>query len=137
MFGMGAQEIAIIAIILIVVVGPDDLPGMLRTIGKWVGNVQSMARDFRRQIDNMADDAGFSEERKMLDQARSFNPNKLVKDTLDPTGDIAKDLEKTSKDVNEASFAVRADTSLGLAQSKVSDSATAESEDSPQSNKAR
>lgn len=137
MFGMGAQEIAIIAIILIVVVGPDDLPGMLRTIGKWVGNVQSMARDFRRQIDNMADDAGFAEERKMLDQARSFNPNKLVKDTLDPTGDIAKDLEKTSKEVNEASFAVRADTSFDLAQSEVSDSATAESEDSPQSNKAR
>ena len=51
MLGMGAQEIAIIAIVLIIVVGPDDLPGMLRTVGRWIGSIQSLARDFRRQIE--------------------------------------------------------------------------------------
>ena len=40
MFGMGVQEIVIIAIVLIIVVGPDDLPGLLRTVGRWIGNIQ-------------------------------------------------------------------------------------------------
>ena len=66
MFGLGWQEIAIVAVVLIIVVGPDDLPGLLRTIGRWMGNIQSMARDFRRQIDTMADEAGLSEERKLF-----------------------------------------------------------------------
>jgi len=112
MFGMGAQEIAIIAIILIIVVGPDDLPGLLRTVGKWIGNIQGMARDFRRQIDTMADDAGFEEERKMLGQARNLNPTNLVKDAIDPTGELSKDLEQANREVNEASFAARSESSL-------------------------
>ena len=112
MFGMGWQEIAIVAVVLIIVVGPDDLPGLLRTVGRWVGNVQSMARDFRRQIDTMADDAGFAEERKLFDQARNLNPTKLVKDAIDPTGEIEKDLSETSQQAEEASVAARAESSL-------------------------
>lgn len=107
MFGMGWQEIAIVAVVLIIVVGPDDLPGLLRTVGRWIGNVQSMARDFRRQIDTMADDAGFAEERKLFDQARNLNPTKLVKDAIDPSGEIEKDLRETTEQTEEASIAAR------------------------------
>ena len=94
MFGMGAQEIATIAVVLIIVVGPDDLPGMLRTLGRWMGNVQSLARDFRQQIVTMADDAGLEEERRILSQARNLNPNAVVKNALDPDGEISKDLDQ-------------------------------------------
>ncbi len=107
MFGMGAQEIALIAIVLILVVGPDDLPGMLRTIGKWIGNVQTLARDFRRQIDTMADDAGLAEERKMLAQARNLRPSNLVKDALDPGGEISKSLNQVDQETRAASAAIQ------------------------------
>ena len=107
MFGLGWQEIAIVAVVLIIVVGPDDLPGLLRTLGRWVGSVQVMARDFRRQLDTMADDAGFAEERKLFDQARNLNPTKLVKDAIDPSGEIEKGLRETSQKAEEASIAAR------------------------------
>ena len=107
MLGMGAQEIAIIAIVLIIVVGPDDLPGMLRTVGRWIGSIQSLARDFRRQIDTMADEAGLAEEKKLFDQARAFNPKKLAQEALDPGGHIAKDLSETQKAADEVSLALR------------------------------
>ena len=107
MFGLGWQEIAIVAVVLIIVVGPDDLPGLLRTVGRWVGNLQGMARDFRRQIDTMADDAGFAEERKMFDQARNFSPDKILKDAIDPSGEIEKDLSETTQKAEEASLAAR------------------------------
>lgn len=112
MFGLGWQEIAIVAVVLIIVVGPDDLPGLLRTIGRWIGSVQSMARDFRRQIDTMADDAGFAEERKMFDQVRNLNPTKLVKDAIDPTGEIEKDLQDTTQTAEDASLAARSQSAL-------------------------
>ena len=107
MFGLGWQEIAIVAVVLIIVVGPDDLPGLLRTVGRWVGNLQGMARDFRRQIDTMADDAGFAEERKMFDQARNFSPDKILKDAIDPSGEIETDLSETTQKAEEASLAAR------------------------------
>lgn len=111
MFGLGWQEIAIVAVVLIIVVGPDDLPGLLRTIGRWMGNIQSMARDFRRQIDTMADEAGLSEERKLFNQARNLSPTKMIRDTIDPDGSIEKDLSKTSEKLEQASLDVRAQTS--------------------------
>ena len=111
MFGLGWQEIAIVAVVLIIVVGPDDLPGLLRTVGRWVGSLQGMARDFRRQIDTMADDAGLAEERKLFDQARSLNPTKMLKDAIDPLGEIEKDLTETNQAVEEASLAARTQNS--------------------------
>ncbi len=107
MFGMGAQEIALIAIVLILVVGPDDLPGMLRTMGRWIGNVQSLARDFRRQIDTMADDAGLAEERKLFGQARNLRPRNLVKEALDPSGEISQGLDQVDREAREASAALQ------------------------------
>ena len=112
MFGLGWQEIAIVAVVLIIVVGPDDLPGLLRTLGRWIGNVQGLARDFRRQIDTMADDAGLAEEKKMFDQVRNLNPGKMVSDALDPTGEIKKDLQDTAQTTEEASVAARTESSL-------------------------
>ena len=116
MFGMGVQEIVIIAVVLIIVVGPEDLPGMLRTVGRWIGNVQGMARDFRRQIDTMADDAGFAEERKMFEQARNLNPTKIIKDAIDPSGEIEGDLKETDEKVAEASLATREQSGKNLWQ---------------------
>ena len=112
MFGLGWQEIAIVAVVLIIVVGPDDLPGLLRTVGRWIGSVQSLARDFRRQIDTMADDAGLQEERKLFESARNLNPTKLVQDAIDPKGDIAKDLGETQAELDEASTAARTESAL-------------------------
>ena len=61
MFDIGWQEILVIAIVLIVVVGPKDLPRMLRTFGRTTAKMRSMAGDFRRQFDDALKEAELDE----------------------------------------------------------------------------
>lgn len=49
MFGISFSEIAVIAVIALVVVGPQKLPGMLRTMGLWVRKIRKMTTEVRAQ----------------------------------------------------------------------------------------
>ncbi|HEU5073041.1 MAG TPA: Sec-independent protein translocase protein TatB, partial [Polyangiaceae bacterium] len=49
MFGISFSEIAVIAVIALVVVGPHKLPGMLRTMGLWVRKIRKMTTEVRAQ----------------------------------------------------------------------------------------
>jgi len=49
MFGIGWTELLIIAIVAIVVVGPKDLPRLMRTFGHYAGKLRRMANEFKQQ----------------------------------------------------------------------------------------
>jgi sec-independent protein translocase protein TatB len=70
MFDIGWSEILVIAVVAIVVVGPKELPKMLRTFGKTMGTLRRTANDFKRQFDEALReaerDAGLEETRKSL-----------------------------------------------------------------------
>lgn len=51
MLGLGWSEMLVIGIVLLVVVGPKDLPMMMRNVGRMMGTVRRMGNDFRREID--------------------------------------------------------------------------------------
>lgn len=51
MLGIGWGEMLVIAIVVLIVVGPKDLPMMLRNIGRAMGTVRRMSNEFRREID--------------------------------------------------------------------------------------
>jgi len=53
MFGIDSGELIIIAVVALVVIGPKDLPRVMRTIGQWVGRARGMARHFRSGVDTM------------------------------------------------------------------------------------
>ena len=53
MFGIDSAELLIIAIVALVVIGPKDLPRVMRTVGGWVARARGMARHFRSGIDTM------------------------------------------------------------------------------------
>ena len=69
MLDIGLQEILIIGVIALVVVGPKDLPKMLRTIGQWTGKARGYARDFQRSIEGYVEDTELSSIQKELDEA--------------------------------------------------------------------
>ena len=50
MLGLNFSEVMVIVIVLIVVVGPERLPPMLRTAGKYYGQIKRMSDEFRRAI---------------------------------------------------------------------------------------
>ena len=64
MFDLGWFEMAVIGALLLVVVGPKDLPKVLRTAGYWMGKARSMARDFQRSLDQYAKEAELDDVKK-------------------------------------------------------------------------
>src|SRR4028118_1897730 len=64
MFDIAPTELLIVALVALVVIGPKDLPNVLRTVGQWVGRARGMARHFRSGIDTMIREAELEEMEK-------------------------------------------------------------------------
>lgn len=64
MFGFDSAELAIIAVLALVFIGPKELPKVMRTVGYWVGRVRGMARHFTSGIEEMIREAELQEMEK-------------------------------------------------------------------------
>ncbi len=64
MFDIGIDEMLLVAVIAIVVIGPKDLPMALRTAGKWIGKMRSLSRHFQSGLDAMIREAEMEEMEK-------------------------------------------------------------------------
>ncbi len=93
MFDIGWPELLVIAIVLVVVVGPKDLPRMLRTFGRTTSKMRSMANDFRKQFDDALKEAELDDVRKIVDDARSLNPKKAIRRELASLDSIGREVE--------------------------------------------
>ena len=65
MLDLGWSEILIIGVVALIVVGPKDLPKMLRTLGQYAGRARGIARDFQRSMDDAARQADIEELREV------------------------------------------------------------------------
>ena len=89
MFDIGWSEILVIAVVAIVVVGPKELPRMLRSFGKTMGQVRRMSNDFKRQFDEALREA----ER----EAGLEDTKKQLQTAMKPLSDVRKDLDATMR----------------------------------------
>ena len=67
MFGIEGSELAVIAIVALVVIGPKDLPRVMRFVGQWVGKGRAMSRHVRAGFDTMMREAELEEMQKQWD----------------------------------------------------------------------
>lgn len=68
---VGATELLVIAAIALIVVGPKDLPVMLRKLGQFLARLRAMANDFRASFDEMARQSELDELRREVEAMRS------------------------------------------------------------------
>jgi sec-independent protein translocase protein TatB len=92
MLDVGWTEMLVIAIVMIVVVGPKDLPKMLRSFGRTTAKMRSMANDFRKQFDEALKEAELDDVKSSFDQMRSMNPANDIKKALNPMEKAAADV---------------------------------------------
>ena len=88
-FDMGMSELLVIGVVALIVVGPKDLPGMFRTLGRFTARAKSMAREFSRAMEAAADESGMKEASNALKAAS--NPKKFG---LDKLNEAAETFEK-------------------------------------------
>lgn len=69
MFGIDTSELVIIAVLALLFIGPKELPGAMRTVGRWVGQIRGMARHFQSGIEAAIREAELEEmERKWREE---------------------------------------------------------------------
>src|SRR5450631_2265309 len=67
MFDITSGKLLILAIVALIVVGPKDLPLLLRTVGKYLGIVRRHAAEFRAQLDEVMREAELQDIKKEFD----------------------------------------------------------------------
>ena len=88
MFGIDSGELLIIAVVALVVIGPKDLPRVMRGIGNFVGKARGMARHFRSGVDNMIRESELADMEKkwQADNGRIMREHPLLPGSAEPEG---------------------------------------------------
>jgi sec-independent protein translocase protein TatB len=83
MFDIGWSELLVIAVVAIVVVGPKELPKLMRSFGFYAGKLRRAAADFRRQFDEAMREAELEEVRQAIESVRTETQGLADKAPLD------------------------------------------------------
>jgi sec-independent protein translocase protein TatB len=71
-FGLGSTELLLVAIVALIVIGPKDLPRLLRTMGQYMRKIQGMAREFQNHLNEAAKEAGVDDVKKEVKGMTNF-----------------------------------------------------------------
>ena len=91
MLDIGGWEFLVVAFVLIMVVGPKELPRMLRTFTGFTKQMRKMAREFTDGMNRIADDAEVADLKKAMNKAKSGDLDDLA-NAIDPGGDVGESI---------------------------------------------
>ncbi|MDQ7081356.1 MAG: Sec-independent protein translocase protein TatB [Paracoccaceae bacterium] len=96
MFDIGWSELLVIGVVALIVIGPKDLPGMFRTLGRFTARAKAMAREFQASLEAAAEETGVKD---VTDDLQKLTSVKNL--GLDSVTDAAKSLTDTKFDPDE------------------------------------
>src|SRR3954451_11850324 len=70
MFDIGWSELVVIAVVALVAIGPKELPGVLRTVGQWIGKARKLAGEFQGQCGEAMREAEMADLKKSFDEVK-------------------------------------------------------------------
>lgn len=84
MLDIGWSELLLIGVVALIVIGPEDLPKLFHTLGRFTARARSMAREFSSAMEDAAKASGLDDAKKTVDDLRSVTSKKaLGLDALD------------------------------------------------------
>jgi sec-independent protein translocase protein TatB len=110
MFGIDSPELLVILIVALIVIGPKELPALLRTVGRWVATARNLASEFRGHVDDMVKQADLDEIKKTIDtntvlDLPGIDPMKEIK------GQFQAGIAEAESEMASAKAAIDASTS--------------------------
>ena len=94
MLSFGWSEIALTVIIIVIVVGPKEIPNLLKQIGSFSKSIKKISREFKKSLNDIA------EENDLKDVKDSITEIKNIKNDLDPTQKIKKEFNSIKDTAN-------------------------------------
>jgi sec-independent protein translocase protein TatB len=128
MFGIDSSELLLIAVVALVVIGPKELPGLLRTWGKWMAQMRGMAAEFRGHVDEMVRQSELDEVKKQLTAAAGG----VDLASLNPADQIKQHIEEGVAEGEKALAEAKANVDNALAEPESAPQIAAEPESAPQ-----
>ena len=101
MFDIGFWEIAVIAVVALLVVGPEEFPALVRTIGGWIGKIRRFLTDTKDELDREFRKAEelkklVEKEAEIVERHRNLDLNETIVPATEPARDSAQ--EETPQD---------------------------------------
>jgi sec-independent protein translocase protein TatB len=88
MFDFAWSEILVIGVVALVVIGPKDLPKVLRAAGKWAGKARAIAREFQGSIEQMIRESELEEMKKEVEKVAATDIGHEIEKSVDPGGEL-------------------------------------------------
>jgi sec-independent protein translocase protein TatB len=103
MFDIGWSEMAVVALLALIVIGPRDLPRVMRTVGQWVRKARRVASDFQSSLDDMVRESELDEARKTIESSKNLDVGREFEKTVDPTGSVTEEARNLESDARRES----------------------------------
>ena len=94
MLSFGWSEIILTLIVVVIVVGPKEIPNLLKQIGSFSKSIKKISREFKKSLNDIA------EESDLKDIKESISEIKDIKKNIDPTNEIKKELDSIKETAN-------------------------------------
>lgn len=117
---VGGTELLVIAAVALIVVGPKDLPMLLRKLGQFVAKMRGMASEFRASFDEMARQSELEDLRREVEAMRSGQYTAPLRDAADQAKDVGVDQTFAEIDASLNSGTVQAHPYAGYQPSEPS-----------------
>ena len=88
MFDFAWSEIALIAVVALIAIGPKDMPAAIRAATDMIKKARRMAAEFQTHVDEMVREADLHEVRASINEIRNFDIRGEIERTVDPDGTI-------------------------------------------------
>jgi sec-independent protein translocase protein TatB len=114
MFDFAWSEIALIAAVALIAIGPKDMPVALRAVTDMIKKARRMAAEFQTHVDEMVREADLSEVRASINEIRNFDIRGELEKTIDADGSIRATL--ASNPLEPSSSAVTSVEELAVSE---------------------
>ena len=94
MLSFGWSEIALVVIVVVIVIGPKEIPKLLRQLGDFSKSLKKTSRQFKKSLNDLAEEGDLKEIKE------SINTIADVKKTLDPTKELKEEIASLKETVN-------------------------------------
>ena len=109
MFDIGGWEFLIVIVIAIIVIGPKDLPGTIRTISGWIRRARELAREFQSGLDDLARETDLDNVKDEIQSDLGLDDitdtgnsiRNQIENTIDPDGNIVDALKEDDSAIEE------------------------------------
>ena len=115
MFDIGWQELFLIGLVTILVVGPKEIPRVLRTVVAAVRKVRGLANDFQLSINELARETELDEIRRDLENNAKLDLERELEGSIDPTGGMSESVRELQAQLSETGEEIADQTSIGSA----------------------